>query len=74
MSSLFGGGFEYDNKEDLVQFLEEIDTKNALTLIDLAISHAAKQGAFDIDESYCIFKCISKLKDEKREQNEDSLG
>ena len=76
MPNLFGDSFEYDDKKDLINWLEEIEPNQALTIIDLALSHANIQGAFTIDESYCIFKCITKLKDEKREQNEneDNLG
>ena len=49
--------FEYKNKKELIEFLNELDNKNALTLIELSLSHAAKQGCFDIDESYCIL-CV----------------
>lgn len=65
MPHLFGQSFEYDDKKDLIDWLEEIDSTQAITIIDLALSHANKEGAFDIDESYCIFKCINKLKELK---------
>lgn len=63
--------FEYESKKELIEFLNEIDYKNALTLIELSLTHASKQGAFDIDESHCIFICLSKLKDFSVEKNNE---
>jgi len=61
--------FEYESKKELTEFLNEIDSKNALMLIELSLIHASKHGAFDIDESYCIFMCLNKLKDTMLEKN-----
>lgn len=60
--------FEYESKKELIEFLNEIDYKNALTLIELSLTHASKQGAFNIEESHCVFVCLSKLKDSLSEK------
>lgn len=62
MSTLFNGDFEYEEESDFKEFLETIEPQNALKIIDIALSHANKEGAFSIEESYCIYKCIDKLK------------
>lgn len=62
MPHLFGDSFEYDDKEDLINWLEKIDINQAIIIVDIALSHANREGAFDMDESYCIFKCINKIK------------
>jgi len=65
MPHLFGEAFEYDDKKDLIDWLEGIGISQAIIIVDIALSHANKEGAFDMDESYCIFKCINKLKELK---------
>lgn len=62
MSTLFNGDFEYEDESDFKEFIESIESKNALKIIEIALSHANKEGAFTIEESHCIYKCIDKLK------------
>lgn len=68
MSTLFNGDFEYEEESDFKEFLETIEPENALKIIDIALAHANKEGAFTIEESYCIYKCVDKL---KKQQNEN---
>jgi hypothetical protein len=70
MSTLFNGDFEYEEESDFKEFLETIEPENALKLIDIALSHANKEGSFTLDESYCIYKCMDKL---KKQQNENKI-
>jgi hypothetical protein len=63
--------FEYESKKDLKEFLQEIDNQNAIVLIEMALSYASKQGSFDIDESHCIFMCLSKLKNNLLEKTDE---
>lgn len=70
MPHLFGKAFEFDDKKDLIDWLEVIGISQAIIIVDIALSHANKEGAFNVDESYCIFKCINKLKELKTNAEE----
>lgn len=62
MTTLFNGDFEYEQESEFKEFLETMEPVNALKIIEIALSHANKEGAFTIEESHCIYRCIDKLK------------
>ena len=56
MENIFNGDFEYENKEELIQFIDGADRNDALKIIELSLEHANQKGSFNLLESYCIHK------------------
>jgi len=63
MKNLFGGLVEFEDNEDLEIVINNLNVKYSLVLIEQAITYALKSGAFDLTESYVLYKCISKIKE-----------
>ena len=59
---LFSGEFEYDEKVDLNVFIDNLKPSVSYTILEMALNHASKQGAFSILESHCVYKCLEKIK------------
>jgi len=68
---LFGGEFEYEDKKDLDELLNNLQPNVALRILLVALNHASKQGAFDILESHCVHKCLENI--EKNEHQDSSI-
>lgn len=66
---LFGGEFEYDEKEELKFFLNNLKPSVSRSIIEMALNHASNQGVFSILESHCIYKCLENLKDNENKNN-----
>ena len=64
---IFGGLIEFNDKREFVEFMDTIDDKNAIKLIETSMNYVIKSGLFDFDETYALYKCLLKLK-----SNEDS--
>lgn len=62
MDTLFNGNFEYDDKDELIEFINNIDTEDAIKIIEQSLDHANESGAFNLLESYCVHQCLEKLK------------
>ena len=63
MENIFGGLIEYQTKKEFEDQLEVMDKDMALTLIESAINFAHSNGVFSMDESYCLYKSFSKLRE-----------
>ena len=61
MKSLFDGEFEYEHEEELEEFLSVLTPGAAITIIEMALNHANKQGGFDVIESFSVYKCLTVL-------------
>lgn len=69
MASLFNGLFEFNSQKELDEFiLNKIDKKTSIKIIELSIESLLSQGAYTLAESFTLYKCISKLK-----ENEDNV-
>jgi hypothetical protein len=68
---LFGGEFEYENREDLEELINNLQPNVSLRILLVALNHASKEGAFDILESHCVHKCLENL--EKNERKDSSI-
>ena len=67
MESIFGGLIAFESKEEFEKQLEIMDKSLSLKLLDLSIRYSVRNGAFSLEESYCLYKCISKLKETSHE-------
>ena len=61
MESLFGGLINYEDKTQLDEFVNKMDKKDAMKIIELSLLFCQKNGSFSFEESHYIFKALSKL-------------
>mgnify|MGYP003349768849 CR=1 FL=1 len=71
MESIFGGLFDFDNGGSVTEFIENIDKTSAIKIIEMAILNIQQQGGFTLLESHCLYKCLSKLKENENNEEED---
>lgn len=64
MESIFGGLIEFDNQKELNEFVEDLNIKSAIQIIEKQIDYVASQGTFTIVESHVLYKCLNKLKED----------
>ena len=79
MASIFDGFLEYRTPEELDNYLvSKLDGETALKIIELSIETLQSQGAYTLAESHTLYKCLSKLKETKNnnqvEQQDDNIG
>ena len=63
MENIFGGLIEFETKKQLEEFLDKMDKPLALKLIEGSIDTSIRNGVFSLEEVYCLYKCLSKLKE-----------
>ena len=63
MESIFGGGIEFESKEKFDKFISTIDKTSAIKIIDLSIDFGLKNGLYSLEESYALYMCLNKIKE-----------
>jgi uncharacterized protein YpbB len=63
METLFGGLIEFEKKEELNLFIENLEKDDAIKLLESAVVVAQQSGVYTIEESYIIYKSLKKLKE-----------
>jgi len=63
MENYFGGLVEFESRDEFDKFIDNIDVKNSIMLLETSITYALKAGAFDLSEAYILYKCLSKIKE-----------
>lgn len=63
MESIFGGLIEFDSKEEFDNYVENLDKKKALIIIEKQIEYLVLNGGFTLLENHVLYKCLNKLKD-----------
>ena len=71
---IFGGLIEFNDKKEFINFMDTIDEKNAIKLLETSMNYAIKSGLFDFDESYAMYKCLLKLKSNQPPIDKRSMG
>lgn len=61
MTNYFGGMIEFN--DDIEKDIESITKQTALLIIEASITYGLKNGLYDLSESYILYKCMSKLKE-----------
>ena len=67
MKEIFGGLIEFESQSKLVEFSESIDKNGSIKVIEMSIEYGLKNGVYSLDEAYCLFMCLNKLKESKNE-------
>jgi NADPH-dependent glutamate synthase beta subunit-like oxidoreductase len=62
MDTLFNGNLEYDSKDELIKFINNVSDSDAIKIIEQSLNHANGKGSFNLLESYCVYQCIDKIK------------
>lgn len=68
MENIFGGLIEFDTQKDFEDFIDSLDKESALKIIEVGLNYAISNGVYTMGENFCLYKCISKLK-----ENEDNI-
>ena len=69
MENMFGGLFQFDSQKEFDDFTSKMDRLSAIKIIELSILHNQQNGIYSLQESFCLYKCLSKLK----EYDEESI-
>jgi len=62
MESIFGGTIEFDSKNQFDQYIETMDNLSAIKIIEVSIDYGLKNGLYSLEESYALYKCLKKIK------------
>jgi hypothetical protein len=73
MESIFGGLIEFDTENDFDEFVKDINEKNALSIIEKAFEYGHHNNLYTVQETYFIYKCLKKLKDNANKNQRDHL-
>jgi hypothetical protein len=60
---IFGGLIGFENNEKFTEFIDTMDKATAIKIIELSIEYGLKYGLYDLNESFCLYNCISKIKE-----------
>lgn len=63
MENLFNGEFEFEDDDQLFQFLKEASTEELIQILEMSLNHANSSGAFNMKESITAFHCLTNLKE-----------
>ena len=78
MKTMFDGLFEFESEDDLVLFTINMDKQSSIKILELAIEYGQKKGLYSIQESYCLYNCLLKLKENENKDgnlcNNDTDG
>jgi hypothetical protein len=73
MESIFGGLIEFNTENDFDEFVKDINEKNALSIIEKAFEYGHHNNLYTVQETYFIYKCLKKLKDNANKNQRDHL-
>lgn len=63
MKSIFNGILDFQSEDEFEIFINSMDNATALKIIELAVNYGQQNGLYEFQESYLIYKCLKKLKD-----------
>jgi len=63
MESIFGGLIEFQTEKDFDEFVQNMESSDALSIIERALEYSHQQNVYSIPETYFIYKSLKKLKE-----------
>ena len=63
MNSIFGGLIEFDNKEEFENYINSLDRKSAIQIIEKQVEYIVMNGGFTLTENHALYKCLEILKE-----------
>lgn len=73
MENIFGGLIEFDTQKQFDDFVESMDEPHALKIVEVAIKYGLNNGLYSMEEVHCLYKCLSKLKENENNIETDNL-
>lgn len=64
MESLFGNIIEFENDIDFESLCNNMTKDESITIIKTVFDYMSKIGVLNIKESYLIYKCLLKIKEQ----------
>ena len=61
---MFGGLFAYENDKKLEEFIDMVNKKDALKIVEAGIDYSQQNGLYTLEESHILYKMLNKLKEE----------
>lgn len=65
---MFGGLLEFPNQKEMELFIDSLDKDSAVKILEMSINHCIHLGVFDLSETFCLYKSLSKLKEKDEEK------
>ena len=60
---IFNGLITFESNEKFKTFFDTIDKETSIKVIELSIEYGLNNGLFNLNESYCLYKCLEKIKE-----------
>lgn len=67
MENIFNGLLEFEKNEDFEVFVNSMDKKTSLKILELCIVYGQQNGLYNLSESHLIYKCLQKIKENNDE-------
>ncbi len=73
MERIFGGLIEFEDTEDFDNFLNTMDDKQAILVLEKSIEFGLHNSMFNLMEASALYKCLNKLKQNANKNQGDSI-
>jgi hypothetical protein len=73
MENIFGGLIEFDNQKQFDDFVNSMNKTHSLKIIEMAFKYGLSNGLYSMEEVYCLYKCLSKLKEDENNTETDNI-
>lgn len=65
MENIFGGLIEFPSENEFDEFLNNMDKKTALSIIEKAVEYSYQNNLYTQQETYFIYKSLKLLRNEE---------
>jgi hypothetical protein len=73
MERIFGGLIEFEDTEDFDNFVNTMDDKQAILVLEKSIEFGLHNSMFNLMEASALYKCLNKLKQNANKNQGDSI-
>jgi len=73
MENIFGGLIEFEDTEEFDNFVNGMDNKQAISVLEKSIEFGLHNRVFNLMEASALYKCLSKLKQNANKNKRDSV-
>ena len=71
---MFDGLLEFPTQDAFDSFVETMDIDSAIKIIELSIITNQQRGVYSLEESHCLYKCLTKLKEHGNKTERNNLS
>ena len=73
MENIFGGLIEFEDTEEFDNFVNGMDNKQAISVLEKSIEFGLHNRVFNLMEASALYKCLNKLKQNANKNQGDSI-